>query len=75
MPNPAIISDVQPATPITVISIFFLYLNTFLAVTLLVNFNLFHINVIFSSIMRFPGFGAFGSISSAGFSFNSLIHV
>ena len=75
MPNPAIINDVQPQTPSIVINIFFLYLNTFLAVTLLVNFNLFQINGMCSKKILLPGFGALGNIKFAGFSCNSFIHV
>ena len=75
IPKPAIINDVQPATPITVIKNFFLYLNKFLAVTLFVNFILFHINVIFSNSILLPGVGAFGNISVAGFSISSLMQV
>ena len=71
-PNPAIISAVHPPTPIIVIINLFLYLNIFLAVTFLVKFNLFHINVIRSNKTRFPGFGAFGLINVAGFCFNVL---
>ena len=60
----------HPAIPSIVIINFFLYLNTFLIVTLFENFNLFHINGTFSKRTLFPTLGLFGLNSSEGTSFN-----
>ena len=57
---------VEPLIPTTVINNLFLYLNTFLNVTLFENFNFFHIEVIRSNKTLLPGFGDFGLISFAG---------
>ena len=70
-PKPVTNSPVQAATPITVMNSLCLYLNIFLAVTLLVKFNLFHIKVTLSSNITFPDFGGFGLIKEAGSSLSS----
>ena len=67
-PNPAIISAVQPAMPITVIKKRFLYRNRFRQDTLAENRKCFQINGICSSRIRLPALGALGRISAAGVS-------
>ena len=51
----------------------FLYLNTFLTVTLLEKLSLFQIHLIFSKNTLFPFLGAFGLINWDGFSLTTLI--
>ena len=65
-------SPVHPETPIIVISILFLYLNTLRNVTFLVNVRCFHINGILSNKIRFPDLTLFGRINIAGCSFKDF---
>ena len=73
IPKPVSSSAVQPLIPIIIIKKRFLYLNTFLTLTFLRNFSLFHINGICSRNTLLPGFGALGLIRLAAVSESSYL--
>lgn len=74
MPNPVSNSAVQPAMPTTVIISRRLYKNRLRAVTFWENFIRFQIGLMCSNRIRFPARGAFGSISTDGFSVSEDRH-
>src|SRR5699024_1282971 len=73
MPKPKNNNPVQPATPIIVINILFLYLKIFLIVTFCKKLSLFQIGFIFSSNILFPDLGGLPLIKVLAFSLRLLL--